>query len=408
MNRPWLRLLALLVACGVISPAAPAGADDQLKDDPKARQFFEVGAQAYAKGQYLLAIDAFKEAYAITQRPGLLFSLAQAHQRQFRASGDEQHLAQAIDDYRRYLARVPSGGRHDEASSLLNSLLITAERLHPPNQASPGRAQVFGRLLLSSSTAEAKLTVNGEAVETLPTALELPAEKYRIIASAPGFETRTQDISIVAGSSVPLNIELRPLPAKLQISGPAGAEMFVDGRSVGWLPMAVLSLPSGEHWVSLRRSGRKTRSALVRLQRGQTAQLEMDLESTLQRDAAWVVGTGALVGLVVTVPLALLANARDNEAKRLDDRRRSGALSPAEGQRLNDALDARDELRAGATIAGVTTAALIGSALVLYFADTPAPPWGGASQTSARVSPGDVTWQPWVGSAWGLGANGSF
>jgi tetratricopeptide (TPR) repeat protein len=408
MSRPFLRLLALLVCCGAIASTTRARADDQLKDDPRARQFFEVGAQAYAKGQYLLAIDAFREAYAITQRPGLLFSLAQAHQRQFRASGDEQHLAQAIDNYRRYLARVPSGGRHDEASSSLNSLLITAERLHPPNQASPGRAQVFGRLLLSSSTAEAKLTVNGEAVETLPTALELPAQKYRVTATAPGFEASTQEVSIVAGSSVPLNVELRPLPAKLQISGPAGAELFIDGRSVGWLPMAVLSLTGGEHWVSLRRSGRKTQSALVRLQRGQTAQLEMKLESTLQRDTAWVVGTGALVGLAVTVPLALLANARDNEARRLDERRRGGGISPAEGRRLNDSLDARDELRAGATIAGVTTAALIGSALVLYFADTPAPPWGGAGQASARVSPGDVSWRPLLGSVWGVGAGGNF
>ena len=132
--------------------ALSARADDKLKDDPRARQFFEVGAQAYAKGQYLLAIDAFKEAYTITQRPGLLFSLAQAHQRQFRASGDEQHLVQAIEHYRRYLSRVSSGGRHADASAALNSLLVVAERLHPPNQASPGRSQVFGRLLFSRST----------------------------------------------------------------------------------------------------------------------------------------------------------------------------------------------------------------------------------------------------------------
>lgn len=404
MPRRWLAMLVF----GLALRTLPALADEELKDDPRARQFFEVGAQAYRKGQYLLAIDAFKEAYAITQRPGLLFSLAQAHQRQFRASGDEQHLAQAIEHYRRYLTRVNSGGRHADASAALNSLLIVAERLHPPNQASPGRSQVFGRLLLSSSTPEAKLTVNAEAVETVPTALELPADKYRVVAAAPGFETRTQEVSIVAGSTVPLNLDLRPLPAKLQISGPAGAEVFVDGRSVGWLPMAVLSLPAGEHWISLRRSGKKTRSALVRIERGQTAQLELALETTFQRSAAWVAGTGAVLGAGVTGALAILAYARDRDASSLDKDRRERGITPAQGRRLNEALDARDELRAAATIAGVTTGVMIGSALLLYFADTPAPPWGGAGQAALRRSPSDVAWQPLVGSIWGLSASSTF
>jgi tetratricopeptide (TPR) repeat protein len=402
------RLWPLLLLVGLSLATLRAHADDGLKDDPRARQFFEVGAQAYNKGQYLLAIDAFEEAYAITQRPGLLFSLAQAHQRQFRASGDEQHLAQAIEHYRRYLARVGSGGRHAEASALLNSLLVVAERLHPPNQASPGRSQVFGRLLLSSSTPEAKLTVNGETVESVPTALELPADKYRVIAAAPGFETSTQEVSIVAGSTVPLNLELRPLPAKLQISGPAGAEVFVDGRSVGWLPMAVLALPAGEHWISLRRSGKKTRSALVRIQRGQTAQLELTLESTSQRDAAWVVGTAAVIGVGVTGTFAILAQLRDREATSLDRDRREQGITPAQGLRLNAALDARDELRAAATVAGVTTAVMIGSTLLLYFADTPAPPWGGASHAQLRRPRPGIGWQPLLGSVWGLSAGSAF
>ena len=407
MSQRARALFALWLAC-LLLRVVPAAAADDLKDDPRARQFFEVGAQAYSKGQYLLAIDAFNEAYAITQRPGLLFSLAQAHQRQFRSSGDEPHLAQAIEHYRRYLAKMPSGGRHNDASAALNTLLAVAERLHPPNQASPGRAQIFGRLLLSSSTAEAKLTVNGETVESVPTALELPADKYRVVASAPGFETRTQEVSIVAGSSVPLNLELRPLPARLRLSGPAGAEVFIDGRSAGWLPMGELSLTAGEHWVSLRRSGRKTRSALVRIERGQVAQLELALETTLQRTAAWVVGAGAVVGVGLTGTLAVLAYARDREASSLDRDKREGNITLAQGQRLNDALDARDELRTGATVAGVTTAALIGSTLILYFADTPAPPWGAASHASLRPAPTEVAWQPLVGGVWGMSASSSF
>src|SRR5882672_9815610 len=94
-------LLALVVLAQLVAPRG-AHAEDP-RDDPRAREFFDFGARAYSNGQYLLAIDAFQEAYKLTERPGLLFSLAQTHQRQFRASGDEQHLAKAIDSYRRYL-----------------------------------------------------------------------------------------------------------------------------------------------------------------------------------------------------------------------------------------------------------------------------------------------------------------
>lgn len=381
-------------------------AEDGVKDDPRARAFFDVGAEAYGKGQYLLAIDAFQEAYALTERPGLLFSIAQAYQRQFRVSGDERHLAQAIEHYRRYLARVGNGGRAKEASQAQTKLLAVAERLHPQNQASPGRSQIFGRLLLSSRTPGVRLSVNGDAVDSLPIALELPADKYRVVAEARGYEGRAEDVTIVPGEAFPLSVDLRPLPAKLELSGPAGSEAFVDGRSVGWLPIAPLSLPAGEHWVSVRRAGYRTQSALVRLEQGQSSRLALDLETTLQRDAAWVVGVGAAVGVGVTSVLGVLAYQRDREARDLDERRRESNISVSEGQRLNDALDARDELRAGTAVAGVVSVAMLGSALVLYFADSPAPPV--VRETRSLEPTSSIQLWPLAGSAWGLAASATF
>lgn len=407
MRRHTTRFLVGLFACNLWLAAPAARAQTELKDDPQARQFFEVGAQAYAKGQYLLAIDAFKEAYKLTERPGILFSIAQAHQRQFRAKGEEQHLSAAIEHFRRYLARVPNGGRHDEAAASLDSLLKQAERLHPQNQ-TPERARLFGKLLLSSPTPNAKLSVNAEPVESLPTALELPADKYHVEGSAAGYETVSQDVLITAGSSVPLNLELRPLPARVRISGPAGAEAFVDGRSVGWLPLTELVLPAGDHWISLRKTGQETKSVLVHAQRGQTARVELQLQRTGQRQAAYVTGAGALLGLAITLPLSVLAVARDREASDLDEQRRQRSLTESEGQQLNDALDARNELRTGATIAGLTTAGLLGAALVLYLTDSPAPPTAGTQQAK-NSAPTRVRLVPLLGSGWaGLSAGANF
>jgi hypothetical protein len=402
-NQAPIRILASLmvgvVVVGALAVAPPARAGEELKDDPRARQFFEVGAQAYAKGQYLLAIDAFKEAYKLTERPGILFSLAQAHQRQFRATGDERHLTLALDHYRRYVARVPSGGRRDEASAAINTLLKLVERLRPGGLGAE-RGRVFGKLLLSSPTPQAVLTVNGEAVESLPTAVELPADQYHVAATAPGFVPASQDVLVVAGSSVPLNLELQPLPSKVTLSGSSGAEAFVDGRAVGWLPVAELALPAGDHWVGARQSGRETRSALVHLERGQTEHVDLRLETTARRQAAWITGGAALVGAAVAVPLAVLALIRDGEASDLDAQRRHGNLSVADARRLNDALDARNQLRTGAVVAGVTAAACLGAALVLYLGDVPAPP---ATGMGVRVAPALGT-----GGSLGVSATSSF
>lgn len=396
-----LVLLIYLLAWLSSLAVAPRWAAAQERDDPRARQFFEFGAQAYSKGQYLLAIDAFEQAYALTERPGLLFSLAQAHQRQFRASGDEQHLAQAIDSYRKYLARVPSGGRRADAEHALNTLLASAERLRGSDQRGPARA-VFGRLLLSSSTPSASLTVNGETVESLPTALELPAEKYRVVATAKGFETRVQEIVLAPGSTVPLNLELEPLPALLHVTGAAGAEVLVDGRVLGSLPLGDVASTGGEHWVSLRKSGYKTRSVRVRLEQGQTAEVRLVLERTFQRNLAAVVGGGAGIAGIASVTLALLSWQRDASARKLAQRL-SGEVSEAEAKQLNRDVEARNQLRSLAVAAGVVTAAMLGGSLLLYAFDTPAPPTTAETTPSALRAPG-LTVTALAGPAWGAAA----
>ena len=381
-----------------------AGAEE-VRDDPRARQFFEIGAQAYLKGQYLLAIDALEQAYALTERPGLMFSLAQAHQRQFRMVGDEQHLERAIDSYRKYLARVPSGGRRNDAERSLNELLATADRLHAEAQVAPGR-RPFGRLLLSSSSQGASISVNGEPVESVPTSLELPADKYRIVATAEGFESHSQEIVLAAGSVVPLNFELKPLPALVRVSGTAGAEVLVDGRLVGSLPMGEVTLPAGEHWVSVLRSGYRTRSVRVRLQRGRTIQVKLALDRTFQRDLAHVVAGGAGVAGVATVTFAVIAWQRARSANEFASRL-GGQISLTDAEKLNRDVAARDRFESLAISSGIASAALLGSSLLLFVLDAPSPPATAESiQTANRTRRLNLT--PIVGAAWGVGVEAHF
>ncbi|HVY29518.1 MAG TPA: carboxypeptidase regulatory-like domain-containing protein [Polyangiaceae bacterium] len=411
MKRRYTFRLVSWLCCAALSLAPAAWGQEALRDNPTARQFFEIGAQAYAKGQYLLAIDAFEQAYALTERPGLLFSLAQANQRQFRISGDEKFLARAIDYCHKYLARVPEGGRHAEAQQQLRSLLVVIERLHPGStgtDASPTRTQIFGRLLLSSSTPNAKLTVNGEPVEALPSALELPADNYKIVAEADGFERKEQELKITAGSSVPLNVELVALPSRFKLQGPAGAEVLLDGRPLGWLPLGEVQASPGEHWVTVRSPGRETRDVRVRLQRGQTTQVAVKLATTFQRKMAWAsAGLGAAAALSAG-GLAIAALVHDQEAETLEERRQRGELTPLEARSLNSHVGARNDFKTAALVTGLGSAALLGAAAVLYFADTPALPAPRDAGPGADRS--DRRWQvaPIAGSVWGLSANTSF
>jgi tetratricopeptide (TPR) repeat protein len=387
--------------------AGAAQSQEPLRDDPRARQFFEVGAQAYSKGQYLLAAEAFEQAFTLTNRPGLLFSLAQAHQRQFRATGDESHLGLAIEHFRKYLARVDRGGRRADAERALNSLLLVAERLNPKTQDASVQRTGLARLLLSSSTPEARITVNGDPVESLPTAIDLPEERYRVLAMAPGYESRSQEVALVAGTSVALHFELRPLPATLSVDGPAGAELSIDGVLKGWLPMRSLVLPAGNHSVSVRKPGAKTKTVLARLERGAEARVRIALESTTQRDAAWVFLGGALAAGAATGTFAVLAVTRDRSAQTLEERRQSGQLSLTEGQALNDDVAARDRLQTLAMAGAVTTGALLGAGALLYWLDTPEAPEHGDAVRSAR--PGSrFALVPVVGSNWGFGARAAF
>jgi len=411
MRARYLRSVTLLLLGTALLRAPAAQGQEALRDNPTARQFFEIGAQAYAKGQYVLAIDAFEQAYTLTERPGLLFSLAQANQRQFRISGDEKYLARAIDCYRKYLERVTEGGRHAEAQQQLTSLLAVTERLHPGSTGSAtpsARTQIFGRLLLSSSTPNARLTVNGEPVESLPSALELPADNYKIVAEAAGFERKEQELKITAGSSVPLNMELVPLPSRFKLRGPAGAEVLLDGRPLGWLPLGEAQAPPGEHWLAVRSPGRATRDVRVRLQRGQTTEVTVELETTFQRKMAWTsAGLGAAAALSAG-GLALAALVHDQKAEGLEERRQKGELTLLEARSLNSHVEARNDFKTAALVTGLGSAALLGAAAVLYFADTPALPASRDAGTSANRSARSWQVAPITGCIWGLSANASF
>jgi tetratricopeptide (TPR) repeat protein len=103
----WLLVAAVLLAART-AVAAPS-ADDQ----EEARKHYERGMSRYALGEFDAAVTEFKEAYARTEAPGLLFNLAQA-------SRLAKQYEQALHFYRSYLrARPRAANRRDVESFIL-------------------------------------------------------------------------------------------------------------------------------------------------------------------------------------------------------------------------------------------------------------------------------------------------
>jgi hypothetical protein len=253
------------------------------------RRLFEAGADAYAKGQYELAVAAFNEAYRRTQRPGLLFSLAQAHRGAYERGGAAEHLRAAIEYYTKYLEQTPNGPRVDKARGYLEQLQLL----------------------------QAKVSAT----------------------SAPAPE--------------PLAPPVVAAPGMLEVAGNAGAQLFVDGSSRGTLPIKPLAAAAGEHVVEVRQAGHVTLRQTVTVAANRTLQVGLEARQTTQRTTGLTMlglGGGALLA---GGALGYVALRQDSEAVRLDREEPdnidayNAAVSSRNGFRLAAALSAGAGLALG-------------------------------------------------------------
>jgi tetratricopeptide (TPR) repeat protein len=109
-------VLATLLATAtstLAQPAAPPQTEDQKR--AAARALYEKGLSHYNLGEFDQAIKAFKEAYAISQAPGLLFNVAQS----YRLKKDYE---QATYFYQTYLRLKPDAPNRADVEERLKEM----------------------------------------------------------------------------------------------------------------------------------------------------------------------------------------------------------------------------------------------------------------------------------------------
>lgn len=357
---------AVLISAGATARAGQAGALEQ------ARTYFNVGARAYAAGQFIDAVKAFQEAYKLTPRSGLLFSMAQAYRKQYYLDKKAEHLRAAIKYYRKYLERVPKGGRRADVADALAELEPLADKLQ--DRAAPEvrpRAQPSTGIMVSSPTPGVQIALDGQAAGKLPFVSDVKPGKHHIVLTASGYKPYERDISVLEGSVVPLDVALRDKPGTLRVRAPAGAHVSIDGREVGSAPLQAIQLAPGRHFIAVTENGREPFSRDVDLGRGRTVTLDAKLPGTTQRTVAWLMlgaGAAAVVGGGV---LALAAYRKQSDAQNILDRRQTQNISASDRDAYAGLVTARDRFRAASALTFGAGLAVAATGTVLFIFDEP-------------------------------------
>lgn len=372
---------------GVLVPFRPVEAQPSAQTSPedlaRAKRLFRAGARAYDRGQFEAAAQAFEQAYELSPRIALRFSAGQARVRQYTTDREVENLRRAKEHFQAYVDEVKQGRRVKDAVEALGEidLLIakTEPTAPPPPEPSNGEGgaggtageggagggpapataparKTTGTLQIDSDVEGATATVVGRpgVIEKLPVWLDVPPGTYEVIVRADGYEDARRTVRVQPrrlGLAFP---SLKAIPANLTITGPTGAELMLDGRLAGRLPLS-LSLDGGVHTVVAGEKGHENVSKTLVLQRGSSERIDIDLPFSDQRVAAHTFYGISGAAFAATIGAYSYARVVLAQAERL--------LSVTEGDgRRTLTRDELDEYQDQLSFAGVLGIAGVGSA----------------------------------------------
>ena len=225
--RPALLALSLLLA------SWPALANNTADEADVA---FELGNEAYAKGNYNEALRSYFTSYRLVPNRNVLFNIARCYEAQNRFN----------EAYRYYNDLAAEALPDDDAAEVRRSL----ERLRPKVAlvrvtTSPEGADVYiDRVDLGS---------RGQSPQTLA----LAPGRHKVIVKKEGYRPAEASILLSRGKSVAQSFELTLITGTVELSGtPAGAEVRTapEGAAAAQVP-GTLALPPGQHVLYVRAPG---------------------------------------------------------------------------------------------------------------------------------------------------------
>lgn len=364
----WFTLPLALLSASPLAALAGEGGDDAAA----ARAYFETGAKEYEKENYPNAIRAFEQAYDLTHRPGLLFSIAQAHRRQYGLDAKAHNLRKALDYYQKYLVEDKSGKRRSEATAAVKDIQAMLERLPAEMQTGPSQEiDLPAQISITTQADDATISIDGAAPRALEP-VDVPPGKYKVVVQAPGYFSEERDVTVKKGQIMAIDVQLRPMPARLSIQGRIGAEVRVDGTPRGTLPLAgPIEVEAGEHTLTVSMNGFHSFIEERSLGRGETVALNARIARTQQRIASFVLTGSGLFSAGVGIAALVLAEGARQEAENIDKDRRTISITTERLKKYKDYLELRSQLNIASTVTLNAGAGLGVLAFLLYYFDQP-------------------------------------
>jgi eukaryotic-like serine/threonine-protein kinase len=153
---------------------------------------------------------------------------------------------------------------------------------------------VPGQITVDSTPQGAQVQLDGATDPTWVTPLSvssLDPGPHSITVSKGGYVTDSRTVKVVSGSKSSVVIHLNQLSATLSVtSNPPGANIYIDGRDMGKLTPAQVSVNKGQHVVLIRKPGYIDETASAQFAFGQTVALSPTLRALGNVDNIRTVG----------------------------------------------------------------------------------------------------------------------
>ncbi|HYP77131.1 MAG TPA: TonB-dependent receptor [Polyangiaceae bacterium] len=258
MTRSPFRI-ALLVGALTLAPQL-ARADD-LAD--QAELEFSLGADAYQRGDYKVALEHFLISNRLVANKNVLFNIARSY----------EQLKSYPAAFRYYSLALQSESER-EAKLKINTALAQIKHY-------------VMVLRVTTRPAGATLYIDRKdlgARGSSPQLLGLAPHSYKLIAEYPGYEPAVVDVpATTPGQELALDLELKPILGEVSFIGDAGARVTVDGEpdSSACVVPCTRSLAEGSHVATFGQAGFHAAQQTFTVRAHQHEQLSVRLQALM-------------------------------------------------------------------------------------------------------------------------------
>jgi eukaryotic-like serine/threonine-protein kinase len=135
-----------------------------------------------------------------------------------------------------------------------------------------------GGLKITSNPSGANVWLNQEFVGTTPYEIsELAVGSYRVLMRKKGFADYNQSVTITSNKTSTISRNLSPVGKLVVSSEPSGAEVLINGKTVGKTSHTIEQLEAGEHKLTIRKEGFKPFTLTIKIEADKTTTISEKL-----------------------------------------------------------------------------------------------------------------------------------